>query len=216
MRGGLLPTWRHVRNVWLDLHYGEPLGGRNGPQRYRALGAYSSLNSDYGLLAQIFAERIRPDDVLVDIGSGRGRVLNFWLHAGHRGPMFGLEIDEDHASRSARRLARWRNVTVRQGDAVANLPAAATLLFMFNPFDCKSMRRLRDAIPQRVSAIEQVRILYYAPTCLEAWTEDERWSVELHEVDLKGIEHCAERHRRYASITPSAAFLQRCIPPPTP
>ena len=191
---------RHMRNVLVDLRYGAMLGRQAHPSRQRSSGAYSPANSDYGVLAQIFAGRIRPDDVLVDVGSGPGRVLNFWLRAGHRGPIYGLEIDEHQASASARRLARWRNVTVLRGDAAQTLPRDATLLFLFNPFDCRCMRRLRDAIAQRIREPDALRILYYAPTCLEVWLEDAAWEVRLHEVDLRGVARFAERHRRYASI----------------
>jgi SAM-dependent methyltransferase len=167
------------------------------------------LNSDYGLLAQIFRGLVRPEDVLVDVGSGRGRVLNYWLRAGHRGPIYGLEIDSDLATRCARRLAGWRNVTVRHGDAVENLPADATLLFLFNPFDSAVMRRLRDEIPRRLKHLDRVRIVYYAPTCLDVWTQDGCWRVERRLLDLRGIESFAERHRTCAYITPSALLREQ-------
>ena len=193
---------RHARNVLLDLRYGAVLGGSRASSQVRPRGAYSSFNSDYGLLDQMFEARIAPDECLVDVGSGRGRVINHWLRRGHRGPIYGLEIDPALAAATACRLARWPNVTILAGDAADTLPARATLLFMFNPFDGECMRRLRGAIAHRIAAVDRLRIVYYAPTCLEVWREGGEWDVELRDLDLRGIERFAERHRRYAVITP--------------
>lgn len=207
LRSAVSELWRRGQSLFIDLRYGRPIGGaaKPKPQVYAELGAYGFTNTGYGLLAEMFEGHIAPDDILVDVGSGRGRVLNFWLHAGHRAPIFGLELDVQYARESARRLRGWPNVQVRQGDAIANLPAEGTLFFLFNPFNAIVMRSFRDALRQRAVDIRLVRVIYYAPTCIEVWSEDPFWRVEVHELDLSGIRWHAERHRTYALIVPADA-----------
>jgi hypothetical protein len=198
----LRSLWRHGRNVLIDLRFGARIGGRGKPKPpyYAQLGAYSFTNSDYASLGQMFNGLIASDDVLVDIGSGRGRVLNFWLLAGHRGPIYGLELDEEYAAASARRLANHPNVRIIQGDAIENIPRDATCFYLFNPFDARAMTRFRDALTSRIARLERVRIVYYAPTCLDVWDRNPRWSVELCQLSPDGLRRCAERHRLFALI----------------
>ncbi|MEJ7639236.1 MAG: class I SAM-dependent methyltransferase, partial [Singulisphaera sp.] len=70
----------------------------------------------------------------MDIGCGKGRVLNFWLERFPNNRIIGVELDDRVADRTRRRLERWRNVKIITGDAVAALPAEGTIFWMFNPF----------------------------------------------------------------------------------
>ena len=70
-----------------------------GPPRIRG-----TSSAHYGYLGKLFSNEnvpIRPDDVLVDVGSGKGRVLNFWLQKGLRNRIVGIEIDERWAAIAA-------------------------------------------------------------------------------------------------------------------
>src|SRR4249919_4103205 len=69
---------RLSRNVVIDLRYGPFLGGTVST-RYRHEGAHPVGNSDYLVLRAIFEGRVQDGDLLVDVGCGRGRVLNHWL-----------------------------------------------------------------------------------------------------------------------------------------
>jgi hypothetical protein len=89
-----------ARTLATDLRYGAILSGNVGT-RYRQAGAYNVVNTPYAVLPQIFAGRIGRDDVLVDVGCGKGRVINWWLSR-------GLAI-ACTASRSTRRSRRRRD-----------------------------------------------------------------------------------------------------------
>jgi hypothetical protein len=66
----------------VDLRFG---GGVHGvvPTRYAHLGAETVANSDYAALKTIPWD-IHGPDVLVDVGCGKGRVINWWLKCGFR------------------------------------------------------------------------------------------------------------------------------------
>lgn len=135
-------TWRRRTSRWariihngvIDLRFGPPLG-------FTYLRDQRQSNSDYRVLRSVFGGRLDEADVLVDVGCGRGRVLNCWLGMGFRGPMYGLEADPKLARSAAHRLRRRPNVEIREGDAIANLPAEGTFFFLFNPFDSETMER---------------------------------------------------------------------------
>jgi precorrin-6B methylase 2 len=74
----------------------------------------------------IFVGRIEPNDVLVDVGCGKGRVTNWWLSQGLRNRMVGIELDPDVASATEKRLRRFSNVTILNEDATAWMPDDAS------------------------------------------------------------------------------------------
>jgi len=86
-----------ARTLATDLRYGAILSGNVGT-RYRQAGAYNVVNTPYAVLPQVFAGRIGRDDVLVDVGCGKGRVINWWLSRGLRNRMYGIEIDPEVAA----------------------------------------------------------------------------------------------------------------------
>src|SRR5262245_31735372 len=105
-----------ARNLAMDLRYGASLAGTAPP---RAEGTAAVVNSQYSVLPYVFGDRIRPHDVLVDVGCGKGRVINWWLSQGLRNRMVGIEHNPEIASATARRLRRFRNVTIVNRDATS-------------------------------------------------------------------------------------------------
>jgi SAM-dependent methyltransferase len=140
-----------ARTLATDLRYGAILSGNVGT-RYRQAGAYNVVNTPYAVLPQIFAGRIGRDDVLVDVGCGKGRVINWWLSRGLRNRMYGIEIDPEVAAATRRRLRRFGNVTIITGDATSSVPDEATLLYMYNPFDEAAVVRLKENLAERFFA----------------------------------------------------------------
>jgi len=189
---------RRIRNLLFDARYGGFSGefGRTRRARYCRV-----VNTDYALMPQIFAGRIRADDVLVDVGCGRGRVINWWLDQGHRGPIIGLELLEDVAASTRSRLKRFANVTIVSGDAIANLPPEGTLFFLFNPFGTVDLtRRFIEQFAARFTGTSGVRIIFYACIHVECFKQDPRWDVEEVELQLPSAGAFEERHRMVAYI----------------
>lgn len=188
---------RLVRNVRLDLRYGSFLGGMI-PTSYAHLGAEDVGNSDYAVLPALFAGRIQDGDVLVDVGCGKGRVLNWWLAQGLDNRIVGLELDAAVAARTARRLRRYENVRIEAGDAIANLPADGNVFYLFNPFKKPVVERFVAALKTRLASGRRLVVVYYNCRHLDVFENDPAWRVERAALPGDGF-HAA------AIVTPARA-----------
>jgi SAM-dependent methyltransferase len=168
---------RLVRNLLLDLRFGAFLGG-SIKTSHATLGAYDVSNSDYRALSYLFADRVLPGDELVDLGCGKGRVLNWWLSRGWRNRMVGIELDQRVAERARDRLRRYPNVRIIAGDAVEHVPSDGTVFYMFNPFDVRVMTRLRDKLERMEPPDRRLTIIYYNCAHVDVFERSPRWLVE--------------------------------------
>ena len=134
---------------------------------YAALTAIHELNGIW----------MRPDEVLVDVGCGRGRVLNWWLSRGVSNPLIGLELVPEVALATARRLVRYPNVSIRAGDAPEHLPPEGTFFFLYSPFDRPTMIRFRDALRTRVRRLTDLRVLYFNSRFADVFAEVPGWRI---------------------------------------
>lgn len=143
-----------------DLRFGGLLNGV-APGKFREMGAYPISSTPYHILPIIFDGVVNANDVLVDVGCGKGRVINWWLSQYPSNQVYGLEIDPDVAARTGRRLRRYSNVTVLAGDVCDIVPVEGTIFFMFNPFDERVMRRFIDTLLSFPTSEQPRRIIYY-------------------------------------------------------
>jgi hypothetical protein len=167
---------RIVGNAVRDLRYGGFLGGTIRT-RYEHLGAHDVGNVEYEDLPPLFAPaNVGPDDVIVDVGVGKGRSVNWLLKRYPANRIVGIELDPDVAARTGRRLRRHPNVTIVAGDATEALPHDGTVFYLFNPFDAGVMRRFIEAFladgmdPRR-------RIVYHNCKDVELFRDDPRFEV---------------------------------------
>jgi SAM-dependent methyltransferase len=164
---------RLLRNATLDFRYGGQWLGGAEPTKYAHLGAYDVHNSDYGVLDQIHWS-IAAGDVLVDLGCGRGRVLNWWLRHFPGNPIVGIELDPEIAARTRRRLSDFKSVTVLTGnapDVLARLERA-DVIYMHNPFGPAIMAEV-----ERHARAKGSRVFYHNPIHLDCWAG---WTVVEH------------------------------------
>lgn len=151
---------RKVHSAWMDFRYGGRMLRGSKHTSYAHLGVTGCLSSGYDTLSVLFANQIRWSDVLVDVGSGKGRVLNWWLHRYRNHRIFGIEIDPAMAQQTRRRLRRFGNVTLITGDACGLIPNEGSLFYLYNPFNESVMRRFiatlleaplpRNGLPRRI------------------------------------------------------------------
>jgi hypothetical protein len=169
---------KKVRSAVLDVRFRGLLNG-SIPTRYAHLGAMEVANTDYDAMGAIFAGVIRASDVLVDVGCGKGRVLNWWLSRGYTNEIIGLELDEEVAEHTRRRLRRYRQVSIVSGDAVETLPGEGTLFYLFNPFRAPNFEAFSDRLAalHRNDPGRQRRVIYYHPVHLRVFEHDPRWEV---------------------------------------
>jgi SAM-dependent methyltransferase len=167
---------RPIHNRLEDRKWGGFCGGIK-PSPCAHLGAHVTQSMDYAQLSYVFDRNKLPihgSDVLVDVGCGKGRVINFWLGRGYRNRIVGIELDPAIADATRARLRRFTNVEIVTGDATELTPADGTLFFLFNPFGPDVMRRFIGHLKHRPS----VRIIYYYCVHLEVIAGDPFWTVE--------------------------------------
>jgi hypothetical protein len=164
---------RLARNLAFDLRYGAFLGGVI-PTRYVHAGAVNVANSDYGVLPYLFDQLIEEDDVLVDVGCGKGRVLNWWLRFYPRNRIVGIELDSEVAEKTRHRLRRHSQVAVYGGNVLDNFPEEGTLFYLFNPFDRMVMRQFLDRFFESRSRRKPRKILYYNCVYSDLFVDDVR------------------------------------------
>lgn len=168
---------RLFRNARLDLRYGALLGGvRKTP--YAHLGVQDTANTDYEALPWIFKDGIKPSDILVDLGCGKGRVINWWLSQGLQNRIVGIELDELVAKATGTRLRRYKNVEIIHGDVLAHLPQEGTIFYLFNPFDKPWVAALKDQLSVAFDRQCNQRIFYYNCIHVEIFENDAQWHVE--------------------------------------
>jgi hypothetical protein len=180
----------------IDLRCG---GSLAGTMSSRHPGAAAVSNSPYSVLPHIFAGRIGPNDVLVDVGCGKGRVINWWVSQGLRNRMVGIELEPEVAAATARRLRRFPNVTIVNADATTAVPDDATLLYLYSPFDWPTMQRLKSDIEQRF-APRGITALYWNPYAADVFQDHPRWTVQIIELGDVGDPRIGGTHGRYAVV----------------
>lgn len=176
---GRFDAWhvRRLRNVLFDLRSGHLLAG-GSHTRHADKGAHNVVNTDVTALERIFADRIRPDDVLVDIGCGKGRVVTWWLRKGVGRRYIGLELDEEIANATGERLSAHSKVEIIAGDAIAQLPPDGTAFYMADPFAEPIVRAFNERAKELYGERGGVRIFYYNPTHVGVFRDDPAWGVE--------------------------------------
>lgn len=173
---------RLVRNIIQDLKFGGFLGGvKRSP--FAALGAYDTANSDYEALRCLFMplrERLDRHSCLVDVGCGKGRVLNFWLKEFPHKEIYGVELDAAIAGDVAKRLRGFPNLHVLTGNACENIPVDATFFYLFNPFDARVLADFIVKLRASTQAIagKKIELLYYNPVHIDVFNGSSVASIE--------------------------------------
>lgn len=166
-----------VRNAIRDRRYGAFLGG-SVKSRFAHLGAYNASNSAYDDLPALFAAAdVEPDDVIVDVGAGKGRPINWLLDEHPSNRIVGIELDPEIAARTAARLRRFENVTIVTGDASLLLPRDGTVFFLFNPFDETVMQRFAEAFSAE-GMHPRRRAIYHNCKHVHVFSDDPRFAIE--------------------------------------
>lgn len=162
---------RFRRNYTFDRRYGSFIGGMKKTP-FAHLGANDTANISYEALPTLFRDVIRPSDVLVDVGCGRGRVLNWWLdqYPGHR--IYGIELDRDVAAEVAARLHDYP-VSILTGDVRKVAPPDGTVYFLYNPFKADVMADFLAMLKKRAAtAADGIRVVYYNCRHLDLFAGD--------------------------------------------
>jgi SAM-dependent methyltransferase len=172
-------SFRVLYNVFMDVKYGGFTGGRK-VSPFGNLGAKPTQSAEYTELAYQLAHeglKVNDSDVLVDLGCGKGRVINFWLELGVGKRLVGIELDREIAEQARRRLSKHRKVEIISGDVLAHLPNDGTIFFTYNFADADVMEKVRDALYQ-IAHDHNIVFVYYVSHHLSVFEADDRWDIE--------------------------------------
>lgn len=185
-----------METAFLDLRFGGLLRGVKLTP-YSESGAYATANTSYETVRKLFRGRVRPSDVLVDVGCGKGRVINAWLREGYTNRMIGVDLDADVAAETRARLERFRNVTIVTGDVLANFPEDGTLFYLFNPFNARVLEKFRDRLKMCLlnRAAREAAVVYNNCRHLQVFATDSAWQIEqgMLEHEFAVIHFCGRR-----------------------
>ncbi|MCX8129374.1 MAG: methyltransferase domain-containing protein [Clostridia bacterium] len=166
-----------IRNTFLDFRYsGRSLRG-NHKSLFKDFGANDTYHTDYSVMPLIFRNlKITPSDVLVDVGCGKGRVINYWLSQKYKNRIIGLELDPKIAAKTSAQLKRHKNVRIISGDAISNLPPYGTIFYFYNPFCEEKVKSFENRLSE-LSTDRQLTVVYYNPKSLHAF-KNQNWIIE--------------------------------------
>lgn len=179
LEGGLK---RLVRNAVGDLRYGGRFLGGYVANPGASLGHEATEHAGYGVLGLLFGGlEIRSDDVIVDVGCGRARMMNWFLGRGLRNRMVGLEINAEVARETARRLRRYPQISIIEGDAIANLPGDGTIFYLYNPFSRELMEKFAERVGKLpcsgAGAGARPMVVYLNALHMEPWERSGEWEL---------------------------------------
>jgi SAM-dependent methyltransferase len=194
---GVRKLARLLRNCLLDLRFGGRFLGGTVKTPFADLGATDTASTDYGAMPLVFAGRLQDSDVVVDVGCGKGRVINWLLSRAHRGRIIGIELDPRIAAGTRSRLHKYRNVTILQGDVLDAFPEDGDVYYLYNPFGREVLRGFKERVERAAASRRKaVTVLYYNDVHVDVFEKDARWLVQrVDTADARG-------HRASALLFP--------------
>ena len=135
------------------------------PSRFGDKGAFATQSADFRGLDRMFkVVRLHGDDVFVDVGCGKGRVLTYLHRRRLCGSIYGVELDPDIADIAKARTENCRDIQVICGNILdqKEIVSKATAFFLFNPFNDAVLAEFVDMIESLCD--HEVR-LYYCFDC---------------------------------------------------
>jgi len=170
-----------VRNLTWDLRHGGWYGGIHRSAADQA-GAHAVMSSDVNALDAILPF-FPKDETVVDVGSGKGRVIRWLLAHGHRGKIVGAEIDPEVAARS-RRHFRNPQVEIIDGSILATIRKDWRFFYLFNPFDAETLSLLLSILTA-MHPEGRIWVVYYNSTHLDFSGIEREWKVVNGELEVR-------------------------------
>lgn len=165
-----------ILEILIDSKYSKKILRGNLKTAYKHLGANDVYHTKYSVMPLIFRYiPIDKKDVLVDVGCGKGRVINYWLFRKLKNKIIGLELDPEIAKQTKNHFLKWSNVTIMQGDAIKNMPKDGTIFYFYNPFTEEVVREFEKSIA-RIYKNKPITIIYYNPKSVHVF-QDSNWKI---------------------------------------
>jgi SAM-dependent methyltransferase len=119
---------------------------------------------------------IKENDVIVDVGCGKGRVLNYLLYRGIKNKIIGYEINEAVGNQTKKNLSRFNNVEILSENIFDDFPEHANVFYMAHPFNEAMMIDFKDRI---LSMRESDPVILYNNPVFKDVFDSENFSMEV-------------------------------------
>jgi SAM-dependent methyltransferase len=162
----ILAIREHPIEKALGIETSEPYRKKSDTSLYKDLCDYHP--SPYGKIKEILGYlRLGPDDVFVDLGCGKGRVI-FFVAQEKIKKVIGVEVDKnlvEITKENYRNLKLSRApVEIVEADAATYIPNEGTVFFMYDPFGYKTVEAIVGNIKKCLEThARRIRIVYYSP-----------------------------------------------------
>lgn len=136
---------------------------RDRASAYRDAENYQATK--YQLLEKIFCRlQLRPDDIFIDLGCGKGRVI-FFVAREKIKKIIGVELDKKLVALARQNLGRLKinhpPIEIVQTDAGRYRFRDETIIFLYHPFGQKTLRKVLDNIKKSlISQPRKIKIIY--------------------------------------------------------
>jgi len=170
-----------IRNLIRDLRFGG-FFERTIKTRHENMGATDTNSSEYEVLPHIFKNLVKPTDVLVDVGCGRGRVIRWWISEGYLNQIIGVELDEEVARYAKKHLHKYKNVNIIHANILDVIPVNGTIFYLYNPFHRWVMKEFKDRLFEKFGATKEILLIYYNCQHLDLFENDPHWLIQKSEI----------------------------------
>lgn len=174
----------------LDVKYGGRSLRKSLNNGDTQLGYCYTGNSSYEALRQIFSKvQLHKDDVIIDIGCGKGRMFNWLLHKKIKNKLVGIEVDVQVAEFTRRRLSAYPQVDIITGDfACIGASLEASIFYLYNPFRENLIKELERILLAKIvagssSTAKRPLIIYHYARFLHVFESNPVW--EIQKLDFK-------------------------------
>ena len=161
---------RVLYNLKEDMRIRSWLGGTI-KSRYRNEGAYDVANSDYQVLRTLFKKDILRGSVVLDVGCGKGRFVNFALKNNVQN-IVGIEIDELVAKRTSKIFSNKKNVEIINVDATTYVSKQSfDIIYMYNPFSKEIVEKFFNSAVSNKVITNMTTVYYFNPKHIDSVPE---------------------------------------------
>ena len=117
----------------------------------------------------------------MDIGCGKGRVINSLLSKFNHNVIIGIEYEKEISAILQERLSNFSNVKIYCDDATSFIPLNGQYFYMFNPFtNEETMDRFIDNFVNKSFSADRnrIKILYYCPRQLRCFKDNGNFDIK--------------------------------------
>jgi len=180
-----LPMWRRAQTAgWLliDLALGVHTTGKYQKPTSAPTGARPC---GWTQIVKVFRRcTLGPDDVVLDVGSGSGRLVLYCATRYACRKVIGVELDDQLDSMARRNLSTFRlrvrtPIELVHGDVLEfDVPDDVTVVLFFNPFEGETLDRLVAKLAASVDRRpRRLRFIYKNPRAAEVLAEHPRFAL---------------------------------------